>query len=446
MRSAFRVFLAVPLLLLMAPVCRAEVLVRWTEDTVPAQQTLGVPALVVPAANRDAVREALTRGYRVYLELPAARLAAFTPAPGVTGIVVKGAATRPQLAALRRRVPANTRVLTLDERGTWPHIRSNWVTRNNDVLQVAGRSAQPWIESNAGVIRVAQAATPGTTPVLAYEWTGLTVSDIDEGPAVENYLVAIAEAGSFGADLVLPLHERFQRRLLLGHPDARREWEDIRRYLEFYSSDLPKRYAPLATFGLVTAAPAEWVEVMDLMARHNLTFEVIPPSQLGTRRPADPLETLIVLDPPDASQTKALAEFERAGGSLVVVRSPAEGGGSFGELNARTIERAADPNRFALDVRQLLGRGARVLDIWNGITVLAAPYATRDSGDVLVTLVNFAHQPLPVQLRVRGTFSRVYYEVPEEPAAALLPHEHRDGHTEFVVPSVRVGGRIFLSH
>ena len=57
--------------------------------------------------------------------------------------------------------------------------------------------------------------------MLTYPWTPSTLSETDEGPALENYLLAIAEAGSFGADLVLPLHERFGRRLLLGQPQAR---------------------------------------------------------------------------------------------------------------------------------------------------------------------------------------------------------------------------------
>jgi hypothetical protein len=444
MRAFLRVSLAVALLLTLAAAGRAEVFVRWTVEDIPPPQALGVATVVIPAANRGAVKEAVTRGYRVYVELSSARIPTFTPPPGLAGIVVKGSAARPQLAALRRRLPPTTRVLMLDERGTWPHIRSNWVTKNNDVLQVAGRSAQPWIESNAGLIRLARATAPDTAPVLTYEWTALTVSDIDEGPALENYLVAIAEAGSFGADLVLPLHERFQRRLLLGQPDARREWQEIRRYIDFYSANLPDRYAALASIGLVTSTPAAWVEVMDLLARHNLSFEVIAPSQLDARRPG--LQTLVALDPPDASQVKALAEFERGGGSVViVVPSVTEPTPSFPPLQARTIERVADPNRFALNLRQLVGRERRILDIWNGITVLAAPYATTDGTDALLTLVNFAHQPLPVQLRVRGTFSRIQYETPEE-NVILLTHEQRDGHTEFTVPSIRVGGRIFLTH
>ena len=103
-----------------------------------------------------------------------------------------------------------------------------------------------------------------------------------------------------------------------------------------------------------------------------------------------------------------------------------------------------DPNAFAMEVRQLLGPIQRVIDVWNGITVLTAPYRSPDGTSVLITTLNYAHQPLPVQLRIRGTFSVVHYESPEEPLT-LLPYQHREGYTEFVLPALRVGGRVFLS-
>lgn len=427
MRYRLRATIVIAHLLVTAAGSDAEVLVRWTERRVPSPQFLAVPALLIPSASRDAVRDALTHGYRVYVELPASAAATFTPpGPGLAGVIVKGEAARMQLAALRARLGTrNVRVLTMDERGSWPHIRANWVTKNNEVLQVAGRSAQPWIESNAALIRIANAASPDQPPLLTYDWTPAAVSGSDEGPAHENYLVAIAEAGSFGADLVLPLHDRFQRRLLLGQPEALRDWNEIRRYIEFYSGDLPRRYEPIASIGVVTSRPMGWYELMKLLARHNLPFVVIAPSQLPSRSGLPP-KLLVVLDELDGRQGRALAELERKG-SMV-----------------KAVKEVPDPDRFALEMRQALGRDNRVVDIWNGITVLAAPYQEPDGEDVLLTLLNYAHQSLPVQLRVRGTFSRVHYESPEEPAM-LLPHQSGDdGHTEVVVPSLRIGGRLFL--
>jgi hypothetical protein len=419
--------LAALVLLLGAASADGEVLIRWDQETIPSATSLGIAALVVPAANTSALRNALGAGYRVYLEVEASSLMTFIPPAGIAGVVVKGQATQAQMRVLRRRVTSpGSRVIVPEAQGKWPHIRSNWVTKNKDaVLQVTGRSAQPWIENNAALLRMAVAARPRSTPVLTYAWQPITLSDVDEGPALENYLVAIAEAGSFGADLVLPLHPQFQKRLILGHPQARAEWDEIQRYLRFYSWNLVGQYRPLATVGVVTANPTLWFEVMNLMMRHNLPFEVIGPADLPKRN-LDGLKLLVMLDEPDAGQRAALESFAAAGGAFKIVTGP------------------VDPNRFALEARQLLGRAHRVVDIWNGITVLATPYANPDGTGALLTVLNYAHQPLPVQLRVAGTYSQVHYESPEE-APAVVPYQHRDGFTEFVIPGLRIGGRVFLT-
>ncbi len=420
--------MAILLLLCVPASSHAEVLVRWDQAQIPSRDNLGLSVLVVPATNSSAVSDAMAQGYRVYLEVEAAALAGFTPpSDRLAGVVVKGAATQGQLSQLRQRLGSpGTRVLALEERGKWPHIRTNWVTKRNEVLQVASRTAQPWIEQNAALVRIAQAAQPGAAPLLTYPWRPITLSDVDEGPRLEDYLVAIADAGSVGADLVLPLHERFQKNLLLGKPQARQWWKEIRRYIEFYSWNLPNRYRPLANIGVVTSDPMASFEVMNLLARHNLPFEIIAPERLAGRGLA-PFDVLIVLNQPQGSLAVTLSEFAKKGGRVVEMPKG-----------------VPDPNAFALEVRRSLGRERRVIDVWNGITVLTAPYEEPYGRSMLVTALNYAYQPLPVQIRVRGTFSVVQYESPEE-SAALLPYRQIDGYTEFLLPALRIGGRVFLS-
>jgi hypothetical protein len=421
----------------------ADVLVRWDQEQVPSRESLGVSALVVPAKNSSAVENAIARGYRVYVEVEAAAVPGFTPSSDrLAGVVVKGAVPPSQLTQLKQRLGSSgARVVPLEDRGKWPHIRTNWVTKRNEVLQVSSRTAQPWIEQNAALVRIAQAAQPGSAPLLTYPWRPITLSDSDEGPRLEDYLVAIADAGSFGADLVLPLHERFQKNLLLGKPDARRWWKEIRSYIDFYSWNLPNRYRPLANIAIVTADPMASFEVMNLLARHNLPFEIIAPERLAAlpRRSADDdsgakagpsltaFNVVIVLKQPQAAQAGVLAEFAKNGGRVI-----------------ERLNGVADPNAFALEVRRILGREQRVVDIWNGITVLAVPYQEPDGRSVLVTALNYAYEPLPVQMRVRGTFAVVQYESPEE-EATLLPHRHIAGYTEFLLPALRIGARVFLS-
>jgi hypothetical protein len=413
----------------LAVVCpaalEAEVLIRWDQDRIPPPANLGVTTVVVPAANTAAVEQALAQGYRVLLEIDVTSFSGVIPA-GLAGIVMKGKPSPLQLQRVRKRLPSpGARVLVTAQEGKWPHIRTNWVTKNNQVLQVTGRSAQPWIENNAALIRILRAANGDAAPVLTYTWSPMTLADADEGPALHNYLVAIAEAGSYGADLVLPLHQRFAQRLLLGEPHARAEWDEIKRYIEFYAWGSTGRYRPMANIAVVAAEPMRWLEIMNLLLRHNLPFEIVTPAGLAGRDLTG-FVLAIVLDDSRA-QPAGLTEFVKKGGRVI--------DGSQG---------LADPNAFALDVRQSIGAGHRVIDIWNGITVLAAPYQEPEGRSALVMALNYAEQPVPVQLRVRGLFSLVQYETPGEPAS-LLPYRHRDGCTEFVLPALRAGGRIFLS-
>lgn len=445
----------------------AEVLVRWDQDSIPSAQSLGISTVVVPAKNTALARNALVQGYRVLLELDASELPAFTPpVKGLAGLVVIGSISPKQLAQARQQLESPAaRVISVEAQGKWPHIRTNWVTRNKEVLQVTRSSAQPWIENNAALLRIARAAALETPPLLTYPWQPITLADADEGPSVENYLVAIAEAGAFGGNLLLPLHARFQRNLLLGQPRARSEWNEIRRYIDFYSWPLPGPYRPLANIGIVTSRPAPWHEVMNLLLRHNLPFELLRPNELTTRD-LSAFDLLVVLDTPSTQHVESLAQFARKGGTVVLDRraddSPSAGTAPWrtDPSATKTADRIrydvgsgrvvevmkgiADPNAFAFEVRQLLGRERRPIEIWNGITVLAAPYEEPAGKSVLITAVNYAHQALPVQLRIRGTFSVVQYESPEQPVT-LLPHQHRNGGTEVVLPSLRVGARIFLA-
>ena len=425
MRLAIPAILA---LLALSPAVSAETLVRWDLAAVPSPQALGISTLVIPAAQEQGIKQALAQGYRVFVEIDAAKAAAFSPIEGIAGVIVKGTIA----SDLRERLAQRAKVVRVaDDRGKWPHIRTNWVTRNKDVLQVTNRSSQPWLENNAALITIAADRLPeGQRVLLTYTWQPVTVSDLDRGPRLENYLVAIAEAGSFGADLLLPLHERFEQDLLAGAPDARAEWIEIRKSVDFYAWNVSLPRQAIANVGVVTGDPMRDFELLNLLKRHNLPFVVLPPAALAPDRLTG-IDLLIVLDPLDQAAKQRVQEFAASGKGSIT----------------RVIERAnvpADPNASALEMRQLLGADRRVVDIWNGITVLIAPYSRPERGDVVLTVVNYAAQPLPTQLRVRGAFSQVHYEVPGQ-AAVLVPFEVRDGGTEFVLPALRIGARVFLS-
>lgn len=458
-----RVLPLVLFLSLVTAPARAEVLVRWDLDRVPSRESLGIAALVIPASKPEVVQEAAAKGFRVYLEVAAAALPGLgTPPEWVGGVVVRGTASPQQLDEVRRRLRSpGARVLSVDERGVWPHVRLNWVTMRNNVLQVSSRTAQPWIDSNAVFTRIAGARSGDGPLLLSYAWEPITVADTHRGPALENYLVAVAEAGSFGSDLVLPLHEGFQNDLLMGKPVARAEWQEIRRYLEFYSGDLPSRYRRVSNVAVIAADPMGSVEILRLLSRHNLPFELVTPDALRGDGGLKAFDLVIVLDPLEEAQAGPLAAFAK-GGATVVLNGPAPRAQWAGAVQVLENDRQvtyslgggrlvtlrdpiADPDEFARDVRDLLGPDRRVVDVWNGITVMLAPYEEPGGDTVMITALNYAHQAQPIQVRVKGLFSTGHYESPES-APVLLPLRHRNGHTEFVLPALRVGGRVFLDH
>ena len=427
--STPRLLAALAVVAAAAVPCRsagAEVLIRWDLASIPSPQALGISTVVIPAAQTQGIALALAQGYRVFVEVGADGAATFSPIDGIAGVIVRGTPAADVRAQLARRAKS---VRVADDRGTWPHIRTNWVTLNKDVLQVTNRSSQPWLENNAALMRIAAAAlAPGAPPVLlTYAWQPVTAADLDQGPRRDNYLVAIAEAGSFGADLLLPLHERFARELTAGSPDARADWDAIRRFIDFYAWNVPAQHRPVANVGVVTADPMRSFELLNLLARHNLPFVTLAPAAINPTT-LEGLDLVILLDEPDANGHAAAGEFVKRGGRVVEGR-----------------DAPSDPNTFALEMRQRLGSDRRVVDVWNGITVLVAPYLRVESGDQVLTVVNYAAQPLPVQVRVRGAFSAVQFEAPGQPAV-LLAFEVRNGGTEFLLPALAAGARVFLKH
>lgn len=449
--------LVLALLLFSAPV-RGEVLVRWDLDRVPAPKNLGLTTLLVPAANPAAVKNAMEQGYSVYVELQEQQTLKVSAVDRIAGVVVNGPLQPEELARLKRQL-GTLKMRVTEGRGKWPHVRLNWVTRRDEVLQVSSRTAQPWLENNGALVRIAQTRQPDVPPILSYPWTPITVSDVHQGPALENYLVAIAEAGSFGSDLVLPLHSGFQRDLLLGKPAARAAWQEILRSIEFYAWDLPRQYRPLSNIGVVTTDPMLDFAKLNLLTRHNLPFVLMTPAGLAGAIAG--LDVLIALDTDAAPPVEVLSDFAKGGGTVVlpgdssggpwratapVQDTDAHASYAFGEGRVVELRKpVADPNAFALQIRELLGRGRRLVDVWNGITVLTALYQDAERDTMLLSLVDYAHQPQPVQVRVRGLYTIGHFETPKQ-APVLLSLQHRDGYTEFVLPALHPGGRVFLSN
>jgi hypothetical protein len=85
------------------------------------------------------------------------------------------------------------------------------------------------------------------------------------------------------------------------------------------------------------------------------------------------------------------------------------------------------------------------MSLWNGLTTIAVPYGERGGNVKVLEFVNYAEEPLPVQVQVKGSFASIQYETPEHQCCESLVAVKNNGFTEFVIPELRIAGRVYLS-
>jgi hypothetical protein len=122
--------------------------------------------------------------------------------------------------------------------------------------------------------------------------------------------------------------------------------------------------------------------------------------------------------------------------------SYAVGSGKVLELS----EPVSDPETFAQDIRRLIGNENALLSLWNGLTTIAVPYRQNHDGLKVLELINYAQDPVRVQVKVKGSFTAIRYDSPDRGGCRSLAPTNHDGFTEFVIPDLLVAGRVHLEN
>ena len=104
----------------------------------------------------------------------------------------------------------------------------------------------------------------------------------------------------------------------------------------------------------------------------------------------------------------------------------------------------SDPETFARDIRGLIDNQKIQISLWNALTTIGVLYREAGTGNRVVELLNYAADPLEVQIRVKGEFPVIRYESPEGGCCEAISPVIRDGFTEFSVPSLTISGRVHL--
>jgi protein-tyrosine-phosphatase len=434
----------------------------------PPAKELGLNDLVLSWNDSFSpqVKAARRQGYRVYVEvsLHQAAAAAETGASGLEGIVLT--VRQSERAELEKSLPKlrsvhpKLRFVVLNPDGKQPEMRGSLVIKRGSVLEVSSPTAQPWIDTNLALVKIEQRSHQGQVPLYTFSWGGLSDSG-QQQPALTaaDYSLAVAEAGAFHADLILELDERLQKALSEHDPEAWTLWNQVRSYADFYSHTAEQGLEAAANVAVVVDDLDTSDEAMNLLARHNIPFKVLRPADLRSGD-LEGFDVVVVFAKPDRAACERLGALATQGKTIVLVEahssypwqnghpvrlnehavSYAVGKGKVLELS----EPVTDPETFAQDIRRLLGKENVLMSLWNGLTTIAVPYREHGGTVKVLEFVNYAEEPLRVQVQVKGSFASIRYETPEHRCCeSLVPVKH-NGFTEFVIPELRIAGRVHL--
>ncbi len=326
------------------------------------------------------------------------------------------------------------------------------------VLEVSSPTAQPWIDTNLALVRIEQRENPEQVPLYTFSWKA-SESGQPQAPTATDYSLAIAEAGAFHADMILNLDDTLQKALSENDAKAWALWNQVKPYVAFSShASAYGGREPVANVAIVVGSFDSADEPMNLLARHNIPFKVFQLADLKSSG-LENFDVVVVFAKPDQELCARLAAS--AGNGNIVVLIDTHGSYSWQtaesvRLNEHAVsytvgsgrvielsEPVIDPETFAQDIRRLLGKQKLSMSLWNAITTLAVP--SGEHGRIrTLELVNYAADPLRLQVRVKGSFTSIRYETPEHGCCIVVAGEQRDGFTEFVVPDLRIAGRVRL--
>jgi hypothetical protein len=228
-------------------------------------------------------------------------------------------------------------------------------------MDVASATRIPWVDANGW--RFAR------EPARSYFY------DAPKGSAA----LAAAEAYAYGVEAAIHVA-----------PD---DLEAFARMLKFLGAIDQPRLPVKANIGVIDDGSAAMGEVLNLMARHNLLFRVIPAP--------DPKY--------DLNLRLGTGEYTR--------------------------ESIANPYAFAMQIRRRLTDEKRLLRLYGSNVVLAL--LTGDGGQARVHLINYGGRSVKgLRVRVLGSYARGRLAAFDRDKAELQDYGVLDGATEFTIPEM----------
>ena len=282
--------------------------------------------------------------------------------------------------------------------GVWPRVLP---ATKKDAAE-AGATGGPWVDSNAGVIRLTQTMNPGRIV-----WVDSSPPGGNEVVPEDAFVRAVAEAEAYGAHWITTLNQSLAEGLAAGAGEAHRLWKRMISAMAFFASRLEWRtWEPVAALAVVSPFEGESKllseEFVKLAPRRHLACRVLRAADVAggslTRQKA-----ILYLDsgPPAGDVRRRLLEFAQAGGMLIAPPGTASGEPVETRLGYHLYRSAKgliavpreawyDPFSLVDEIQVLLSHREDVVRVWNGGDMNSHFVTAPKGGQGVVHLIPYA--------------------------------------------------------
>lgn len=293
------------------------------------------------------------------------------------------------------RLPADIAV----REGAWPRVL---LAETKKDAAEAGATGAPWVDSNAGLIRIAQMMEPGK-PV----WLRTLPPAGKEVVPLEEFARAVAEACAYGARWIITLDEPFRAELEKHSETGLREWKRVVAALNLFERHAEWRsWGPVAALAVVSDFERDnklmAEEFLILAPRRHLAYRAIRKADVG-KASLSGIKAILYLDgaPPAGEIREKFLEFARAGGLLiaprgVVAEEPKETFLNY-QIHRLGKGRVAvpkeawyDPFLLVAEVQLLLSNRENVVQVWNGGSMNSHLLASPKNDRAVVHLIHYS--------------------------------------------------------
>ncbi|MGA2114005.1 MAG: hypothetical protein ABSH56_04565 [Bryobacteraceae bacterium] len=337
---------------------------------------------------------------------------------GLSLVAIGDEAARSAGAASGLLLPPEDLLIAADS--VWPGIASQAVA-----AEASGPTANPWIDSNGWLLRLARVRSPRKTVWLMFEPPGAPNVVL-----LESYLRAVADSGAWGGRWVVSVDSHLRDGLARGDAKALSSWKAIAAAVRFFEQRSGwGALEPLGTVGVVSdfAGPNESAsgEILNLLGRRNLAYRILEASVAATASllgfhaliyvdegaPAPPLRRRLLAFAEQGGLVLVAAAWNRADGKPTGMDHPRVDVRWLGKGRLAVCKDSSpDPFMIARDVHMLLGRTYDVARFFNLSAFLSYCTASPDRTRELVQIVSFA------------------IRFPNDPATTWVPGKYASAH------------------